>query len=417
MLRKISLENYRSCVNTSVTFNPELSVLIGPNGSGKTSIMQGVMLLNKLSKGGVHRSPRIEAKNYIPPRIKATFDEGRTTIKLQASVDTFTDESNNDVVRTSKQEWSIQDGNGKRATFKLPMFGIESPLFLGVDAKNRTNYLAYFNYRISHVSDRRTKYSLPPEWGRTALLRMQNECQGMTHYGASQFTNPAPCPASFEIEREEGHSERPRLRGHAKFLYDMYEAKRSENEEYLQFIDVVGPGGLRLIDSLTFKEVATSSSEYSVRVGGKLEVRERFKLLVIPQFKIGKQRLSPNQLSEGTFKTLALLFHLITSDSKILLIEEPEVCIHHGLLSSILEIIKSSSKQKQIILSTHSAYVLDHVGAENVFRVSNIRPIGTVVHNITKAMTTKEIHALRTYLSSEGNLGDYWREGGIGDPE
>jgi hypothetical protein len=266
-------------------------------------------------------------------------------------------------------------------------------------------------------SDSRTKYSLPPDWGRKALLKVQNECKGMTYYGASQFTNPAPCPASFEIEREAGHSERPRLRGHAKFLYDMYAAKRSKDNQYLQFIDVVGPGGLRLIDSLAFKEVATSSSEYSVRVGGKLEVRKRYKLLVIPQFKIGKQLLSPNQLSEGTFKTLALLFHLITSHSTILLIEEPEVCIHHGLLSSILELIKSSSNHKQIILSTHSAYVLDHVGPENVFRVSNERPSGTVVHNIKKAMTNAEIQALRAYLSTEGNLGDFWREGGIGDPE
>ena len=115
----------------------------------------------------------------------------------------------------------------------------------------------------------------------------------------------------------------------------------------------------------------TSSSDYSVRVGGTVEVRRRHQLLVIPQFRIGKRQLSPNQLSEGTFKTLALLFHVMTEDSTALLVEEPEVCVHHGLLSSILELIKSYSQHKQMILSTHSDYVLDQVKPENVYRVAS----------------------------------------------
>jgi len=196
----------------------------------------------------------------------------------------------------------------------------------------------------------------------------------------------------------------------------MYSAQRDEsNTRYRQFVDIVGQKGLRLIDELTFREVPTSSVDYSVRVGGKVEVRKRHKLLVIPQFRIGKQTLSPNQLSEGTFKTLSLLFHVITEDSTALLIEEPEVCVHHGLLSSILELIKSSSRHKQMILSTHSDYVLDHVAPENVYRVTFDRSVGTVVRHIRKTMTAKEFSALREYLEQVGNLGEYWREGGLGD--
>jgi len=125
--------------------------------------------------------------------------------------------------------------------------------------------------------------------------------------------------------------------------------------------------------------------------------------------------LSPNQLSEGTFKTLALLFHVITEDSTLLLIEEPEVCVHHGLLASILELVKSYSSQKQMILSTHSDYVLDRVKPENVYRVTHGAEEGTVVRHIRKTMTVREFAALRQYLETEGNLGEYWREGGFGD--
>jgi Fe-S cluster assembly ATPase SufC len=196
----------------------------------------------------------------------------------------------------------------------------------------------------------------------------------------------------------------------------MYSASRDEaNSKYKQFIEIVGPKGLQLIDGLTFRQVRSSSTEYSVRVGGKVERRKRENLLIIPQFRIGREILSPNQLSEGTFKTLALLFHVITENSSTLLIEEPEVCVHQGLLSSILELIKSYSSHKQMILSTHSDYVLDHVKPENVYRVSFSKAQGTVARHIRKTMTSREFAALRDYLERQGNLGEYWREGGLGD--
>jgi recombinational DNA repair ATPase RecF len=54
MLKRIMLENYRSCLRTSIDLHPNLSVLIGPNGSGKTNILQGMMLLNHMARGAEH---------------------------------------------------------------------------------------------------------------------------------------------------------------------------------------------------------------------------------------------------------------------------------------------------------------------------------------------------------------------------
>jgi hypothetical protein len=257
-----------------------------------------------------------------------------------------------------------------------------------------------------------------PDWVIPPLRDVTKYCMGLRYYGASQFTNPGTCPTSFEIEREGVHRSLHRLPGHARILYAMYSASKSDrHRQYAQFLEIVGQRGLRLIDGLRFREVPSSSTEYSVRVGGNVERRRRDNLLVIPQFRIGRQTLSPNQLSEGTFKTLALLFHVITEESTALLIEEPEVCVHHGLLASILELIKSHSNTKQMILSTHSDYVLDHVAPENVYRVTHNEPDGTVVRHIRKTMTSREFAALRQYLDQEGNLGEYWREGGLGDKQ
>jgi hypothetical protein len=66
-----------------------------------------------------------------------------------------------------------------------------------------------------------------------------------------------------------------------------------------------------------------------------------------------------------------------------------------------------------MIISTHSDYVLDHVEPENVYPVSYDKTTGTSVNHISKLMTQREMAALKDYLNKEGNLGDYWREGGL----
>jgi ABC-type branched-subunit amino acid transport system ATPase component len=407
MLNRIVIENYRSCLHTVIDLQPRLSVLIGPNSSGKTNILQGIMLLNKLAEGKEHGSSASSDTARVRSRIRATFTEGRALARFMASLAVYPDDSNNDVVLDARQRWALRDGK-KRASVEVPL------AFRRV--QRHTSRWDYMYMRrphawFAHQSDL-------PNWGWNCISQVSDYCRRIRYYGASQFTNPANCPASFEIEQEgQARLRAPtRLRGHAKILFDMYSAeKQRDNRRYAQFLEIVGPKGLRLIDSIAFKVVPTSSTDYSVRVGGRVEIRKRNKLLVIPQFRIGRQKLSPNQLSEGTFKTLALLFHVITEEGALLLVEEPEVCVHHGLLASILELIKSYSRQKQMILSTHSDYVLDHVKPENVYSVSLAKSEGTIVRHIPKSMTSKELAALRRYLEREGNLGEYWREGGFGD--
>ena len=200
---------------------------------------------------------------------------------------------------------------------------------------------------------------------------------------------------------------------YTKFLSDLYESKSKQVAGYDQFFNIIGPKGIGLIDDLDFKEIKISSMEHKVRSGGKVRTKRTKKSLIVPQFFIGRNQLSPNQLSEGTFKTLTLLFYLITEQSSALLIEEPEVCVHQGLLSSIIELIKIYSKKKQVVVSTHSDFVLDQVEPRHVYRVSRDSKHGTTVHQIQKTMSRKEFSALKKYLDREGNLGEYWRHGGL----
>jgi ABC-type lipoprotein export system ATPase subunit len=408
LLKRVEIENYRSCVRTSFDVQPGLSVLIGPNGSGKTNVLQAIMLLNKIAELDTFGRHSNRDAIAVTSRIKALFEDGAFQLRLNASVTANTTEDNRDVLLGSVEKWFVRPAKGKNVSFEFPLGFLQKHI-------PSVGLQHYYEMYRNYVGRSSAKSAGIPERFIPSIQRIAKYCLQMRYYGASQFTNPAACPASIEIEQAENSRRLFRHRGHARILYDMYLAKgKTNNQNYAQFMDMIGPKGLKLIDELTFHPVRTSSTDYTVRVGGKLEKRKRDKLLVIPQFRIGKQKLSPNQLSEGTFKTLALLFHVIMEDSSALLIEEPEVCVHHGLLASILEIIKDSSRRRQIIISTHSDYVLDHVQPENVYRIAFDKKHGTIIRHIRKIMTAAEMSALRKYLQSEGNLGEYWREGGLG---
>jgi len=408
VIRKVEIENYRSCLDTSFELHPNLSVLIGPNSSGKTNILNALLLLRQLTEEYPY-AHRADEEATRQCKLKIGFDVGGKKITLSVLANIFTDESNKDVVFSSSEQWYAPEFTGNRKRARLP-------LWLARELTGEEGGERFFRFARRRMYRNKIKELVyVPIPLRMPIAQVADGLCEMRYYSASQFTNPAKCPVSFEIESEGMRSRGIGLRGHAKFLFDIYNSSITQAEtSYAQFFETIGPKGIGLVDSIEFKRIPTSSIEYSVRSGGGIKQRKREKVLVVPQFRIGKNNLSPNQLSEGTFKTITLLFYLVTETSKVLLLEEPEVCVHHGLLSSIIELVKTYSREKQIVVTTHSDFVLDHVQPENVYRVTNIPERGTKVSHITKSMPPRELAALREYLETEGNLGEYWRHGGLG---
>jgi ABC-type lipoprotein export system ATPase subunit len=403
LLDKIEITGYRSCLRTVFAPNPNLSVLIGPNGSGKTNVLNAVRLVKRLTQPperllGRGRSASAECQ------IKVWFLVGDKKAILTADLDIDTDDDNEDIVIGFRQKWYLKDFTGESKRYDVPLFLARQYIFRDGEPEEDAEQTSFWYSSYIHEV---------PNSALEVVAAIARHVVGMRYYGATQFTNPASCPVSIEIENEGPVRRGLRLHAHSKFIFDLYQQWSQKSDSYQQFFEIVGPAGIGLADDINFKEVQTSSLDYTVRSGGKVRERKREKSLVIPQFLVGQHELSPNQLSEGTFKTMTLLFYLITDDSTLLLIEEPEVCVHHGLLTSIIELIKTYSEEKQIVISTHSDYVLDQVEPESVHMVRRSPEGGTEVTRITKAMSARELSALRDFLDKEGNLGEYWRHGSL----
>ena len=109
VMGSVAISNYRSCIDTVIDLQPDLSVLIGPNGSGKTNILSACLLLRALAaeREDFQRAP-VSAKTQTPRHqctLKVSFkctsaiDERTRKTILTAALRINTDRNNRD--RTS----------------------------------------------------------------------------------------------------------------------------------------------------------------------------------------------------------------------------------------------------------------------------------------------------------------------------
>lgn len=401
-ISSFEIKNYRSCVSTKFEPNKELSVLIGRNGSGKTNILSAIQLLVGLMHSRSSYYRRTENNSFLSDsEIKVVFIYDGKPITYEATISITNNDRNEDEIIRSRESWYLYSITGRRKKIGVPLsilsdFSIaRNELLTPLSSFIRSQYPDVSSADVIDV-----------------LVNIKDFISSISYYSASVFTNPANCPISFEVESELGARRGISISGHKKFLYDLYSSYKSKSASYEQFIDLVGRDGLGLVDEIKFQEIETSSATYKVAVGGRVISKEKKNNIIIPNFQIFGNSLSPSQLSEGTFRTLALIFYIVTDSSKLMLIEEPEVCIHHGLLSSIIELIKTLSHDKQIIVSTHSDQLLDQLLIDSVFRVVKSEE-GTSVSALKKSLSPEELAELKSYLRDVGGLGEYWKHGDL----
>jgi len=404
-ITSITIKNYRSCINTEFAPNPELTVLIGPNGSGKTNVLSAIRLLPALMS---IRPRHLSSQELLgsASELKVVFDVDGISVTYGAKIQIVTNEKNQNEILTANESWYMPAITGRKRKIGIPSSFLadlfqEAALPHWQTAK-----------RHAHFTEFLIEAGISPET-LPVLEKIIRYISRISYYSASQFTNPGSSPISFEVEGDNKRRIGISITGHKRFLFDLYQERRNKSENYNQYYQLIGPDGINLIEEIDFNEIQTSSSNYSVMTGGKVVMKEKTNLLVVPSFKIYGNVLSPSQLSEGTFKTLALIFYLVTDRSSILMIEEPEVCVHHGLLSSVIELISIYAKEKQIFISTHSDSVLDKVKVDNVFQVRRTLESGTNVYSIRKRMRAQELSALKNYLLNDGSLGEYWKHGNL----
>jgi hypothetical protein len=163
----------------------------------------------------------------------------------------------------------------------------------------------------------------------------------------------------------------------------------ADDERGNELQDLLGPNGLGLISGIEIQEVSVADGHaFLFRVGGELAGASRC--------------WNWGQLSEGTRRVIRLLTHLLYDENSCMLLEQPEDCIHMGLLEKIIDILRTYSHRTQLICTTHSPQVM------NMFEPQELRMVftqngATAVSELTADQRERAVE----YLSEHGILAEF----------
>lgn len=116
----------------------------------------------------------------------------------------------------------------------------------------------------------------------------------------------------------------------------------------------------------------------------------------------------PGQLSDGSLRLMAMVALLLQPPDRlpsVLLIDEPELGLHPAAEQVLAGILKSTSRDCQIIVATQSAGFLDYFEADDVIVVEN--------QEGTSTFTRQSSEGLKSWLTRY-SLGEVWNKNLIG---
>ena len=115
-----------------------------------------------------------------------------------------------------------------------------------------------------------------------------------------------------------------------------------------------------------------------------------------------------NELSDGTRRIVWLVLNILTTDKKIILIEEPELGIHPHQLFKLMEFLKEQSEEKQFIITTHSPEVLNVIESNELDRIKIARYDAERKTMVMENIPEKRQKLIQKHLAKTGQLSDYW---------
>jgi putative ATP-dependent endonuclease of OLD family len=364
LIKEIIIENFKCFEGRfRLELNPELNILVGDNETGKSTILEAIHLAlsgwifgrylrNELTQSLFNKQVvnkyliSLKNNNRLPPPyilIELFFEIEDDSLKA-----TFEGNGNSLHQKACGIQFKISFGEKHKEQYNI-LLNSENIKSLPIE---------YYDYSWSSFArdDRLTPKTIP---FKSALIDSAN----------SRYQSGSDVYISRII--------RDLLSDEHKVTISQAHRKLKDSFADNEIIQQINAG-------IKQKEISDKKVELSVDMSTKTawETSITTYLDDIPFNYIGKGE-------QCLVKTKLALSHKKSKEANILLLEEPENHLSHAKLNKFLMYIKGSHESKQIIISTHSSFVANKLGLENL-----------ILLNIDK--NTKKIYETRMTNLDEG---------------
>ena len=337
-VKRIGIQGFKRLLDISMDMRP-LMVMIGANGSGKTSFMDALSLVATSAEGGLNR--RLNDMGGAAEILTRERSEDMS-FSAEMEVPNHNPLEYSMSIAVQGQAYSIsQESLTQLRTggFAQPFKHIESVYKDIQYFDTADNHLIRPNWAFNYFE---SSLSQVPKLFREAE-DLRRTLSAVTQYHVLDVGPRAPVKLPqqlrpVELPGENGENLVP-------FLFNLRETDQDKYEAIEDALRVAFPG----FDSLNFP----------IAAAGMISMTWKDKAFRSPIY--------IHQLSEGTLRFLWLASLLQSPGlTTITMIDEPEVSLHPELLSLLAELLREASRRTQIIVATHSDRLIRFLEAGEV---------------------------------------------------
>jgi predicted ATPase len=384
MIDRVHFENFKSLKNVTLDLG-RLTVLVGPNGCGKSSVLQGIELL---SQTGVPREDEIGRTLH---RFYSMFSGPREVGRIASPG------------RPTTMVFAMRDSGGVELRLEASVRAPES---------RKPNDTGQFVVRVEGGDD------VPFEVGIPAREDKNDTYKDLDRPLVRQFASTVylHLDATKMTRTSIPNDARSRLAADGAQLASTLAWMKGAAEEQLALatrdLRKIVPG-VKLIRTL--RESVPSRKMEKIDVEGQPVWRPVTETLLGDRFEIefdGGSSVPADLLSEGTVLALGLLTKLYEPERpRLVLLDDIDRGLHIEAQSRLVEVLRELLKldpELQIVCTTHSPYLLDR------FDASEVRVLGLDEERHTHAHALQEHPEFERYRYGVQTgelwavLGDAW---------
>ncbi len=363
-IRAVTIEGFRSLKNIQNLELPQLTVLIGANGTGKSTLIRFFEMLSWMLKAknlqefvlrhgggddqffmGARKTPRIHAELCLDS------DKGRNDYRFELAHISAGDSV---MVMNEAYRYSAHNIPTKAKWTEIEGVGKESSLLERTDKTAQT------------------------------IVNLLRQCSTYQFHDTSMnaaIHNRWDVTESFRLRSDGGNL--------AAVLLDLRNGDRKRYELIVKQICRVLPA---------FKDFVLEEE------AGKVLLRW-----------VGRQSdkvFGSHLTSDGSLRLFCLLTLLNMPPERlpdVMFFDEPELGLHPHAITLVAEMFKRLSKQRQIFIATQSPYLVDCFELENII-VASANNGETVLRNLPRAQ-------YQEWLDDEYQISDIWLKQAVGELE